>query len=187
VVLLSAFAAAATVQMQMGMDLYIDDDSETWEDWSYLKGEFDEGNNVFVVVESDDLHHPRTVRAVDRLDARYSSVDDVRTVVSLADVVKAGNDGRIPETRSGVERSIERFESGGNEDLVDNLLPRDDMTIMLAPYGDVGTLETGEFMPRRGSDIIYSDFRDETEFVDLHPERRRRLRVSPSSRTPRSG
>ncbi|MDZ7687247.1 MAG: hydrophobe/amphiphile efflux-3 (HAE3) family transporter [Halobacteriales archaeon] len=169
VILLSALAASATVQMQMGMDLYIDDDSEEWEDWSYLKEEFDEGNNVFVVVESDDLYHPRTVRAVDRLDGRYSSVDDVRTVVSLADVVKAGNDGRIPETRSGVERAVERFESTGNEELVDNLVPRNDMTIMLAPYGDVGTLDTGEFMPTRGSDIIYSDFRDETEFTELPP------------------
>ncbi len=169
VILLSALAASATVQMQMGMDLYIDDDSEEWEDWSYLKEEFDEGNNVFVVVESDDLYHPRTVRAVDRLDGRYSSVDDVRTVVSLADVVKAGNGGSIPETRSGVESAIERFESAGNEELVKNLVPRNDMTIMLAPYGDVGTLETGEFMPTRGSDVIYTDFRDETDFVELPP------------------
>lgn len=169
VILLSALAASATVQMQMGMDLYIDDDSEEWEDWSYLKEEFDEGNNVFVVVESDDLYHPRTIRAVDRLDGRYSSVDDVRTVVSLADVVKAGNGGSIPETRSGVERAVERFESAGNEELVDNLVPRNDMTIMLAPYGDVGTLDTGEFMPTRGSDVIYTDFRDETDFVELPP------------------
>ena len=169
VILLSALAASATVQMQMGMDLYIDDDSEEWEDWSYLKEEFDEGNNVFVVVESDDLYHPRTVRAVDRLDGRYSSVDDVRTVVSLADVVKAGNGGTVPETRSGVERAIERFESRGNEELVKNLVPRNDMTVMLAPYGDVGTLDTGEFMPTRGSDVIYTDFRDETEFTELPP------------------
>ena len=167
VVLLSAIAASATVQMQMGMDLYIDDDSEEWEDWSYLKEEFDEGNNVFVVVESDDLYHPRTVRAVDRLDGRYSTIDDVRTVISLADVVKAGNEGAIPETRSGVERAVERFESGGNEELVDNLVPRNDMTVMLAPYGNVGTLRTGEFMPTRGSEIIYSDFKDETEFTEL--------------------
>jgi len=167
VILLSAIAASATVQMQMGMDLYIDDDSEEWEDWSYLKEEFDEGNNVFVVVESDDLYHPRTVRAVDRLDGRYSSIDDVRTVVSLADVVKAGNNGTVPETRSGVERAVERFESGGNEELVDNLVPRNDMTVMLAPYGNVGTLQTGEFMPTRSSDIIYSDFKDETEFTEL--------------------
>jgi hydrophobe/amphiphile efflux-3 (HAE3) family protein len=169
VISISAVAALSSVQMQMGMDLYIDDDSETWEDWSYLKEEFDDGNNVFVVVESDDLHHPRTVRAVDRLDERYSSVDDVRTVVSLADVVKAGNGGKVPETRSGVERAVERFERAGNEELVDNLVPRNDMTIMLAPYGDVGTLRTGEFMPTRGSDVIYSDFSDETEFTELPP------------------
>lgn len=169
VVALSAVAAASSVQMQMGMDLYIDDDSETWEDWSYLKEEFDDGNNVFVVVESDSLYDPRTVRAVDRLDGRYSSVDDVRTVVSLADVVKAGNDGQIPETRSGVERAVEEFRQRGNDELVDNLVPRNDMTILLAPYGNVDTLQTGEFMPTRGSDIIYSEFQDETEFTELPP------------------
>ncbi|MFP4175191.1 MAG: efflux RND transporter permease subunit, partial [Halobacteriales archaeon] len=169
VVLLSAGAALSSVQMQMGMDLYIDDDSETWEDWSYLKENFDEGNNVFVVVESDTLYDPETVRAVDRLDARYSSIDDVRTVVSLADIVKAGNGGEIPETRAGVEGAVEDFADSGNEELVNNLVPRNDMTVLLAPYGNVGTLKTGEFMPTRGSDVIYSDFRDETEFVELPP------------------
>jgi predicted RND superfamily exporter protein len=153
----------------MGMDLYIDDDSETWEDWSYLNEEFDDGNNVFVVVESDGLYDPRTVRAVDRLDRRYSSVDDVRTVVSLADVVKAGNEGSIPETRSGVERAVERFRHRGNDELVDNLVPRNDMTILLAPYGNVDTVRTGEFMPTRGSDVIYSEFDEETEFTELPP------------------
>ena len=169
VVVLSAGAAASSIQMQMGMDLYIDDDSETWEDWSYLKENFDEGNNVFVVVESDTLYDPATVRAVDRLDARYSSIDDVRTVVSLADVVRAGNGGEIPGTRAGVEKAVEGFAEAGNEELVNNLVPRNDMTILLAPYGNVGTLRTGEFMPTRGSDVIYSQFRDETEFVELPP------------------
>lgn len=169
VVLLSAVAAGASIQMQMGMDLYVDGDSETWEDWSYLKEEFDTGNNVFVSVESDDLYHPDTVRAVDRLDRRYSEVDDVRTVLSLADVVRAGNRGRIPETRAGVERAIQRFERQGDPELVANLAPRDDMTVLLAPYGDVQTLSTGEFMPTRGSEMIYEEFRQETEFVELPP------------------
>jgi hydrophobe/amphiphile efflux-3 (HAE3) family protein len=169
VVVLSAGAAVSSVQMQMGMDLYIDDGSETWEDWSYLKEEFDEGNNVFVIVESDSLYDPATVRAVDRLDGRYSSIDDVRTVVSLADVVRAGGDGGIPETSAGVERAVKRFADSGNEEIVDNLVPRNDMTVLLAPYGNVGTLNTGGFMPTRGSDVIYSEFRDETGFVELPP------------------
>ncbi|MDY7082659.1 MAG: RND family transporter, partial [Halobacteria archaeon] len=62
IILVSAFFAATSVQMSMGMNLYIDHNSQTWEDWSHLKTEFDEGNNVFVVVESNTLYDPATIR-----------------------------------------------------------------------------------------------------------------------------
>ncbi|XGI84324.1 RND family transporter [Halorutilales archaeon Cl-col2-1] len=171
VLVISAASAASSIQMQMGMSLYIEEESETWDDWSHLKEEFDEGNNVFVVVESDDLYDPETIRAIDRLDKRYSSVDNVKGVTSLADIVRMGNDGEMPQTEYGVRQSIDRVRNygSGSADVVDNLVPRNDMTVLLAPYGNVDTLKTGNFMPRRGSDIIYSEFESETQFVETPP------------------
>ncbi|MDY7082903.1 MAG: efflux RND transporter permease subunit, partial [Halobacteria archaeon] len=52
---------------------------------------------------------------------------------------------------------------------MDNLVPEQDTTIILASYGNVETLKTGEFMPQRGSEIIQSEFESETEFVEIPP------------------
>lgn len=75
VVLVSGGVAATSLQMSMGMTLYIDDESQTAEDWAILKEDFDTGNNVFVMVRTDELYDPETIRAIDGLDRRYTALD----------------------------------------------------------------------------------------------------------------
>lgn len=168
-VALAAVLALSSVQMSMGMDLYIDHDSETWSDWSALEEEYDRGNNVFVVVESDQLHDPATIRAIDDLDRRYGRIDDVASVTSLADVVRAGNGGEIPDTRHGVTASIDRVRARGGDEMIDNIVPEQGTTVILAGYGTVDTLDSGAFMPTRGSQIIQREVASATAFVDMPP------------------
>ncbi|WP_338739896.1 hydrophobe/amphiphile efflux-3 (HAE3) family transporter [Haloplanus salilacus] len=170
-VLVSGGVAATSLQMSMGMTLYIDDESQTAEDWSMLKEDFDTGNNVFVMVRTDQLYDPETIRAIDRLDRRYTALDETERVTSLADLVRMGNDGRIPETRSGVERSLERVRATdpAAAALIDQLVPEAGTTIVLASYGEIGTVDRGAFLPQRGSDIVYSEMQSETDLAVLPP------------------
>ena len=170
-IILSGGVAATSLQMSMGMTLYIDDDSETAEEWAALKDDFETGNNLFVVVESDQLYDPETVRAIDRLDRRYTALDETNRVTSLADVVRAGNDGEIPATESGVRRALDRAtaESPEMAGLHAQVVPESGTTIILADYGEVDTFDRGRLLPERGSDSVYQQVREETTLAALPP------------------
>jgi len=169
--LVSGGIAATSLQMSMGMTLYIDDDSETAEEWAALKDDFETGNNVFVVVRSDQLYDPETIRAIDRLDRRYTGLDETTRVVSLADLVRAGNDGEIPETETGVRRALDRATAQNPEmaTLHSQVVPEAGTTIILADYGEVGTFDRGRLLPQRGADIVYGEIQQETELAALPP------------------
>jgi len=168
-VIVSGGVAATSLQMSMGMTLYIDDDSETAQQWAGLKDDFDTGNNVFVVVESDRLYDPETIRAIDRLDRGYSSLDETNRVVSLADLVRAGNGGEIPATETGVRRALDRATEHNPEmaGLRSQLVPESGTTIILVSYGDVGTFDRGQLLPQRGADIVYGEIQEETQLAAL--------------------
>jgi hypothetical protein len=170
--LISLGVGLSGVQMSMGMTLYIDDDSQTADDWETVKEDFGAGNNVFVVVETERLYDPETIRAIDRLDQRYgTNVEGVTRVTSLADVVRAGNNGEIPETEAGVRRSIDRVrtQSQAGATLVQRLVPEQGTTIVLTTYGDVSRFDRGNFLPQRGSDVVYNEVREETALAAVPP------------------
>ncbi|MFC7324743.1 RND family transporter [Halorubrum rutilum] len=170
--LIAVSVGVAGIQMSMGMTLYVEDDSQTATDWETLKEDFETGNNVFVIVESGELHDPETIRAINRLDRRYTeNIDETTTVTSLADVVRQGNGGEIPQTEAGVERAITRVRGQGPESaaMVDRLEPESGTTIILASYGNVDTFDRGAFLPQRDSDIIYNRVQTETDLAPLPP------------------
>ncbi|SEO54009.1 hypothetical protein SAMN05216388_101417 [Halorientalis persicus] len=170
--LVSLGVGLSGVQMSMGMTLYIDDDSQTADNWETVKEDFGVGNNVFVVVKSDRLYDPETIRAIDRLDYRYrTNVDGITQVTSIADIIRSGNDGEIPETEAGVRRAIDqvREQSEAGAAMVARMVPEHGTTIVLATYGSVDRFERGNFLPQRGSDIVYSEVRDETALASLPP------------------
>ena len=170
-ILLSGGIAATSLQMSMGMTLYIDDNSETAKEWAALKDDFETGNNVFVVVESDQLYDPETVRAIDRLDRRYTALDETNRVTSLADLVRAGNDGEIPATETGVRRALDRATADNPEmaGLRAQVVPESGTAIILADYGEVDTFDRGRLLPERGSDIVYRQVQQETALAALPP------------------
>ena len=166
----SGGVAATSLQMSMGMSLYVDDDAAVSENWEELKQDHDTGNAVFVVLDSDALYDPETVRAIDRLDRQYAGIDDVSGVTSLADVVRLGADGQIPETEGGVRRAIDRVrERPGGDELVNQVVPEPGTTVVVASYGEVDRFDRGSFLPVRGSDVIYGEVREETDAADLPP------------------
>lgn len=175
VLLVAGVVALATVQLNMGVGLYIDDTSETAQNWAALEDEYDRGNVVFVVVESEGVTDPETVRLVDRLDERYTDVEGISATRSLADVVRLGAGGRIPETERGVEQAIERVAARSNatRTLVRTINPDDGTTIMLLSYGNVSTPSASEvfdFVAPRDSKRIEQRVTAETDEIAVPPE-----------------
>jgi hydrophobe/amphiphile efflux-3 (HAE3) family protein len=168
--LVSGGVAATSLQMSMGMSLYVDDGSRVAEDWATLKQDHGVGNAVFVVVESDALYDPETVRALDRLGRGYAGIDGVSSVTSLADVVRLGAGGSIPDTRAGVHRAVDRVrERPGGARLVNRLVPEPGTTVVVAQYGEVDRFDRGAFLPTRGADVIDDEVAEETDAAALPP------------------
>lgn len=159
--------ALLTIQMSMGMTLYIDDASETANNWEHLKENFDTGNNMFVMVESDNLYDPENIRAIDRMDESYTKMDEIQNVMSIADIVRIENNGRIPNTESEIESTFNSIESRGGEMalILDRIEPEKGKTIIVSSYGEVDTFDRGNILPTRDAEIIYKNMRSNTEFV----------------------
>lgn len=161
----------ATVQLDMGMTLYVDDESEVASEWNDLETTYDRGNVVFAVLETEDVTDPETVRTIDRLDARYTESEHIDSVRSLADVVRLGAGGKIPETERGVERAIARVEkrNHASETLVGTVAPDQQEAVLVLSYGDVAMSsgDTGlfDFVATKDSDIIEQQVTDRTDEV----------------------
>lgn len=159
--------ALLTIQMSMGMTLYIDDSSETADDWEHLKENFNTGNNMFVMVESDDLYSPDNIRAIDRMDESYTKMDEIQNVMSIADIVRMENNGRIPNTKSEIESTFDNIDDRGGEiaSIADRIEPEKGKTIIVSSYGEVDTFDRGKPLPTRDAEIIYDNMKSNTEFV----------------------
>lgn len=172
VIALAAVSAGLSVQMSMGMELYVDDDSEPAQDWEELQTDFGEGNVVFVVIETEDIHDPETIATIDRLDTEYSDVDDATHVVSLADVVRTGSGGEIPETEEGVRDAIERVEESGDtaEAMVGQLRPDDGTTLLMISYGTATVPPEYDsllgFLPGTEAEVMTDQVEQRTAAVD---------------------
>ena len=176
-VLVSLVIAGASVQMSLGMELYIDDSSQTNQDWQEVKGEdaFDLGNNVFVMVEADHLYDPETIRTIDRLDRRYTDTGEFTSGTSLADVVRQGNGGEIPSTEREVRTSIQRVETmdPSAAALVSNVNPDRETALIVATYGEVDVPDSEDqyfgFLPGTAAGYLTGETADATDRVRVPP------------------
>ncbi|ERH13874.1 MAG: hypothetical protein J07HB67_00127, partial [halophilic archaeon J07HB67] len=130
VVLIISSVGAATVQMSLGMELYLEDDSETMDNWEEIQADFDQGNVIFVVIEtpeSFDLYKPGNARQIVELyESYYDNVESAGLVTSFAHPIQAGpGGGEIPETKAAVLESLRATQSEhrSNERVIYNLHP----------------------------------------------------------------
>ena len=175
VVVVAGVVAVATVQVNVGVLLYVDDDSETAQDWAAVESGYDRGNTVFVVLDSNrSVTDPETVAMVDRLDDRYSSLAGVSSVRSLADVVRAGAGGEIPDTERGVQRALDRVAAQNNvtRTLARTVHPENGTTVLLLSYGDIPPpSDSGglDLVATKDSEIIEQRVTGATDAAGLPP------------------
>lgn len=129
IIFVSLFGALS-VQMNLGMELYVEDDSETMENWDEIQEDFDKGNVVFTVVETDedtDLYDPDTQEELSELyQSYYEEIDSAALVTSPVHPVKAGpGGGEVPDTKSDVLHSLNYSynEHRSNMGVIANLYP----------------------------------------------------------------
>ena len=176
-VVVSLVIAGLSVQMSLGMELYVDDSSQTNQNWQEVKADdtFDLGNNVFVMIETDHLYEPETIRTIDRLDRRYTETGEFSSVTSLADVVRRGNGGEIPATEREVRAAIDRVESrdASAAALVDNVNPDRETALIVATYGQVDVPDAEDryfgFLPGTAAGFLTDEVSDATDHVTVPP------------------
>jgi hypothetical protein len=100
----AAGAGAAAITSVTGTEAFIPEDPTL----AAFEESFD-GGAVAVLVRGD-VTDPATMRAIDRFDRRMTGVDDVATVATPADRVRATY-GRIPGSRADIERVVDPADS----------------------------------------------------------------------------
>jgi hypothetical protein len=91
-------------------------------DRTYAEYQDDFERGTIVVLVQGDVSDPATVRAMDRFDRRMSGVEDVTTVVTPADRVRARY-GYIPDSRAKIEAVI-----GQPDSTIVSIVPTTDTT-----------------------------------------------------------
>ena len=174
-----AGVGALGVQMSMGMELYLEDDSETIQNWDELQEDFDTGNVAFAVVETDgetDIFDPAVIGAVDSLTERYSSdVEAAAGVTSYTQLLAQG--GELPETRAEAVGGLAAVEASSetNEQILANLVPDygegNETALVQLQYGGTEIPDDADdlfgFMPPSESEVVQNDVEAATSSVSL--------------------
>jgi len=115
ILLILAGLGASQIQMEMGMDLYVDENSQTMNDWNEIREDFDKGNVMFVMLETEeqDLYAPENSEMISDLyqeyysELKYGDIEAVSLVTSFSHPIKAGpGAGEIPETEEEILNSM---------------------------------------------------------------------------------
>ncbi len=114
ILVLIAGLGASQVQMEMGMDLYIDEDSQTMSDWQEIQEDFNKGNVMFVMLENEeDFYRPENAEIISDLyqeyysELKYGDIEAVSLVTSFSHPIKGGpGGGEIPETEEEIVHSM---------------------------------------------------------------------------------
>ena len=174
-----AAVGALGVQMSMGMELYLEDDSETIQNWEELQDDFNTGNVVFAVIETEgeqDIFDPEVIGAVDELTKQYSTeVDAAAGVTSYTQMLS--RDGELPETRSEAVAGLAAVEGASetNEQILGNLVPdygeENATAIVQLQYGSAEVSEGGDdlygFMPPSENEIVQDQITAATDTVTM--------------------
>ena len=167
------------VQMNMGMELYLEDDSDTVQNWDELQDDFDTGNVVFAVVETEgetDILDPEVIQSVDTLTQQYrSDVDAAATVTSYTQLL--GQNGELPETRAAATAQLAAVENASetNEQILGNLVPtygeENDTAIVQLQYGSAEVPEDSDdlygFMPPSENEVVEDQINAATESTTM--------------------
>ena len=167
------------VQMNMGMELYLEDDSDTVQNWDELQDDFNTGNVVFAVVETDngtDIFDPEVIRSVDDLTEQYSTdVDAAATVTSYTQLL--AQNGELPETRGEAVAGLSAVENSSeqNAQILDNLVPTygesNDTAIVQLQYGSAEVSDDRDdlfgFMPPSENEVVEDQITSATGAVTL--------------------
>jgi hydrophobe/amphiphile efflux-3 (HAE3) family protein len=191
VLIVVSSVGAASVQMSLGMELYLEDDSETMANWEEIQSDFDKGNVIFVVIEtpeSFDLYEPENSRQIVELyESYYDNVESAGLVTSFAHPIQAGpGGGEIPDTKEGVLHSLRvtQSEHRSNEKVIYNLHPEaretgqfegGDTAVVMIQYGDVAIPEdrNGDLfglLPPSEDEIVQQQVRQTTQDANLPEE-----------------
>ncbi len=144
VLLVLSIFGIAQVRMSMGMDLYIDEDSEVNQNWQRLQSEFGKWNEVFLKLDINkekwDIYEPETMELIEKLDWKLYDTGRFTFVTSPAHPVKSWPwQGDLLDTREENKDSIlaTRDNHRTADIMIETLIPDEYTWIIIAQYGNI--------------------------------------------------
>ncbi len=162
-VVLTSLIGVSQVSMSMGMDLYIDEDSQINEDWQRLQSEFGKGNEVFIVLDTKEkeIYDPDVMEDIETFSEELYSTELFTFVTTPAHPVKSGpGQGNLLNTTEenywSVSATMDNHRTAN--EMINSLIPDNNTGVVIAQYGNIDLEEYDDsffgFLPVTEEEVV---------------------------------
>lgn len=95
-----------TLTMQTGWETYMDKDSAAGAIQSKYVDDFGSDSTVILIIEAADPLSPGTLEYIDTLETVLRQQQNIKSTLSIVDVLKAYNGGTLPSSRADTDRIV---------------------------------------------------------------------------------
>lgn len=110
VIVLALFVVAlygmSMLTMQTGWETYLDKNSEKGTIYADYAAKFQSDSTIILIIEAPDPLNPDTLDYLDTLETELSQQQNIKSTLSVVDILKSANGGRIPGTRVEIDRIV---------------------------------------------------------------------------------
>ncbi|HSA37589.1 MAG TPA: hydrophobe/amphiphile efflux-3 (HAE3) family transporter [Methanoregula sp.] len=92
--------------MQTGWETYMDKDTPAGAIQSKYVADFGSDSTVILIIESADPLSPDVLEYIDNLETGFRQQQNIKSALSIVDVLKSYNGGTLPSSRAGTDRIV---------------------------------------------------------------------------------
>ena len=176
ILVLVSLIGASRVSMSMGMDDYIDEDSQTNKEWQMLQEEFGKGNEIFIKIETkNEIYEVENVEMIEEIYQGLYDTEKFTFVTSPAHPVKSGpGQGELLEEKEKVINSIQATRENHRtaDVMIQSLIPNENTGIIIAQYGNVEVegSRLGGLIPISQEEIVEKEVKNTLQQVEIPEE-----------------
>ncbi len=176
VLILISLVGASRVSMSMGMDDYIDEESQTNKDWQLLQEKFGKGNEIFIKIETEnEIYEVENMEMIEDIYQGLYDTEKFTFVTSPAHPVKSGpGQGELLEEKDGIINSIQKTRENHRtaDVMIQSLIPDENTGIIIAQYGnlEVEGSRLGGLIPISQEEVVEKEVKNALEQVEIPEE-----------------
>jgi hydrophobe/amphiphile efflux-3 (HAE3) family protein len=104
--------------MQTGWETYMDKDTPAGANQAKYVADFGSDSTVILIIESADPLSPEVLEYIDNLETDFRQQQNIKSALSIVDVLKTYNGGTLPSSRAGNDRIVSSLPESTRSKLV---------------------------------------------------------------------